>query len=188
MQTEVRQKIRALIGKFGLKAVHEAIDAESREIFAYLQPLYTQVAAPVHNVVITRDVIPDVAQHTQIPDTGDIEDDVPVEQEEGVKTVVVTAGAAGVKISKEENKAKREKHDADVAAKRKEYQDKGVDPVSLLTKENLSNWLKQGLTYWQIAEATGCKDSEVSGKAKAFGLQSQMSKYIIAKRSAKSKE
>lgn len=185
MQNEVRQRIRALVGKFGLKAVHEAIVAESREVFDYLQPLYGQPT--VTNPIIFQETISEALPPTEEAHEIEQEESATI-QEEGVKTVTVTGTAANVKLSKEENKAKREKHEADIAAKRKEYQDKGVDPVSLLTKENLVAWLQQGLTYWQIAEATGCKDAEISAKAKGFGLQSQMSKYIIAKRLAKPKQ
>jgi hypothetical protein len=59
-------------------------------------------------------------------------------------------------------------------AKRKELEEAGINPTSLLTKENLSQWLTSGKTYSQIArEEVGMREEDVSAAAKKHGLSSQ---------------
>jgi hypothetical protein len=67
------------------------------------------------------------------------------------------------------------------AAKYKELISKGIDPESLLTKENLKKWIEtDGLTYAQIArDHVGLSALQVSNMAKGFGLKS-----VIAKKRA----
>lgn len=159
MESELLENIRILIGKHGIKAVHQAIEKEAKEVYEYIEQ------------VLSKRVISKVVEKKP---------EVILSEEVEVKR--------DVKMTKEESKKKREKHEADIVSKRKEYESKGIQPESLLTRENLSNWLNEGKTYWEIAEVTGCKDLEISVKAKSFGLQSKMSKFIIAKRAVKSKE
>ena len=60
------------------------------------------------------------------------------------------------------------------AAKRRELEGQGINPTSLLTKENLSTWLSEGKTYSQIArEDVGLREEDVSAAAKKHGLSSQ---------------
>jgi hypothetical protein len=57
--------------------------------------------------------------------------------------------------------------------KRKELEEKGISPKTLLTKENLKKWIEEeGRTYSYIArEFIGCRDSEVSAAAKLWGIK-----------------
>jgi len=66
-------------------------------------------------------------------------------------------------------------------AKSKELVSKGVDPETLLTKENLKKWIDiDCLTYAQIArDHVGLSALQVSNIAKGFGFKS-----IIAKKRA----
>jgi hypothetical protein len=60
------------------------------------------------------------------------------------------------------------------AAKRRELESQGINPTSLLTKENLSQWLTEGKTYSQIArDDVGLREEDVSAAAKKHGLSSQ---------------
>jgi hypothetical protein len=184
METEIKNKIRILIGKYGHKAIREAVEEETKELYKYLKTVYPEKQKKkVKSHAIAE---PDASYESEQDNASPVIE--PIIQEEGVKNIVITSHhATGVKMTKEENKAKREKHEAVVEAKRKQLVDSGVQPLDALTKENLTEWLKT-MNYWQIAEQTGCKDTEVSAKAKGFGLQSEMSKYIIAKRAAKAKK
>ncbi len=59
-------------------------------------------------------------------------------------------------------------------AKRKELEEAGINPSTLLTKENLEQWLSAGKTYSQIArEEVGMREEDVSAAAKKHGLSSQ---------------
>jgi len=71
----------------------------------------------------------------------------------------------------------KELHRIAVAEKRKELLEQGIEPESLLTKENLEVWLKKGKTYMIIAKETGVDEGEVSRTARGFGLTSVMSKH-----------
>lgn len=60
------------------------------------------------------------------------------------------------------------------AAKRQELEANGITPTSLLTKENLEQWLASGKTFSQIArEDVGMREEDVSAAAKKHGLSSQ---------------
>jgi hypothetical protein len=68
------------------------------------------------------------------------------------------------------------------AAKRKELEEQGIVPSSLLTKENLSQWLAAGKTYSQIArEEVGMREEDVSAAAKKHGLSSQKTHRLTGK-------
>ena len=70
--------------------------------------------------------------------------------------------------------------------KHKELTEKGIKPESLLTKENLSKWLGEGMSYMRIArEQVGLPENEISAIAKTFGLQSDIKKYIVMKKGQK---
>ena len=73
-----------------------------------------------------------------------------------------------------------------VEKKRVELQAQGVDPKTLLTKENLKKWVEdEGNTYaWVAREKVGVPESEVSSLAKSWGISSKISKkrgMLIAK-------
>jgi hypothetical protein len=71
----------------------------------------------------------------------------------------------------------KEAHRIAVAQKRQELLEQGIEPESLLTKENLEKWLKSGKSYMRIAKETGVDEGEVSRTARGFGLTSVMAKY-----------
>jgi hypothetical protein len=76
----------------------------------------------------------------------------------------------------------KEIHKKAVSAKAETLKNAGIQPGSLLTKEALTKWINDGKTYWYIAEETGASDAEVSAMAKAFGLQSTLSKIVAGKK------
>jgi hypothetical protein len=83
-------------------------------------------------------------------------------------------------VSNEKEKKARIKREQ-AAAEQKKFQElksKGIQPESLLTKENLNTWVNvQGLTFTQIArEHVGIDAEKISEIAKGFGLQSSIAK------------
>ena len=83
-------------------------------------------------------------------------------------------------------KFSKARHKEEVAKKHKELTEKGIKPESLLTKENLSAWLGQGMSYMRIArEVTGVNENEIAAVAKTFGLASDIKKYIVMKKGGK---
>lgn len=79
----------------------------------------------------------------------------------------------------EEIKKEREDHLAAIKKKRKELKEKGIDPTSLLTKENMEKWLGAGMSYNRIArEEVGLSEGIVSSKAKEYGLMSVVGRIV----------
>ena len=109
-------------------------------------------------------------------------------------TVVIQSGevekedSISVVSGDREKKAQIKRDQAEKeAAKYKELTSKGIDPESLLTKENLKKWIEtDGLTYAQIArDHVGISALQVSNMAKGFGLKSVIAKkraMIVASR------
>ena len=59
----------------------------------------------------------------------------------------------------------------------------GIDPYSLLTKDNLELWIKEGNSYMKIArDYVGLSDSIISEYARKFNLKSTISLLISQKR------
>jgi hypothetical protein len=69
-----------------------------------------------------------------------------------------------------------------VSLKRQELEGLGVDPLTLLTKENLTQWVDvKGLTYSQVArEYVGLSEKVIGEYAKKFGIVSSISKKRAA--------
>ena len=77
----------------------------------------------------------------------------------------------------------KEKHLAAIEAKRLELEADGIDPESLLTKENLEKWLNAGKSYQRIAkEHVGLHEMIVSQKAREYGMASHASKFKFYKK------
>jgi len=85
-------------------------------------------------------------------------------------------------IMKEEIEDERERHRRLVAEKHKELLENGIEPTSLLTKDNLEKWIKSGKSYMKIAKETGIDEGEVSRKSREYGLSSAASKYKFYKK------
>ena len=184
----MESELRELIGKYGLKAVHKALEKEMKDTFAYLSGLYGAEKKSIKKNIIVEEVI----EPECIIEDFD-EEDVPEEViDPSVKQVVIeTVKKEPVekKLSIEkqklyaEVKAVKENQKEAVAKKRKELEDKGITAKSLLTKENLQKWIGEGCTYSKIArDYTGCTDAEIAAAAKEFGLQSNMSKHFAYKK------
>jgi hypothetical protein len=195
--TTLRSDLREVIAKHGLPAVHAELQAEMQELYGFLRSHYEP---PKNNLVIPiAGVIPDrIATPHSRPIAAIIEEEMPPfelseEKEEEVasapadptlKEVVVQAKSEMMK--QQGDKFTKAKHREDVLKKHKELTEQGIRPESLLTKENLSKWLSEGLSYMRISrEHTGVPENEIAAIAKTFGLQSDVKKYILTKKGAK---
>lgn len=75
-----------------------------------------------------------------------------------------------------ERKAAIKRDNAEKTQKKfQELVSKGITPKTLLTKENLETWVKDGLSYTQIArDHVGIDAEEIGITAKAFGIKSNI--------------
>ena len=199
----LRKDLRELIAKYGLPVVYGELQAEMRETFDFLRTIYDppknnliipmantipdRIATPAHKpiqVFLTVDppelelsaseeasMMETVEEHTEPRDPT-------------LKDVIIQAKAEMNKPSGE--KFSKAKHKEEVLKKHKELTEKGLKPESLLTKENLTKWLGDGMSYMRIArEITGVPDNEIAAIAKTFGLQSDIKKFIVMKKGGK---
>jgi hypothetical protein len=100
---------------------------------------------------------------------------VVVQREDAVSVASAISGDREKKAQMKKEQTEKE------GEKYRELVSKGIDPESLLTKENLKKWIDtDGLTYAQIArDHVGLSALQVSNIAKGFGFKS-----IIAKKRA----
>ena len=182
----MESELRELIGKYGLTAIHKAIDKEMMDTFAYLSGIYMPEKVekvekkPKKNIIVEEVIEAESA-------TEEIEEVDPSVKQVVIESAKKEPAEKKVSIEKQkmydEIKAVKESQKEAVAKKRKELEEKGITPQSLLTKENLQKWISEGCTYSKIArDYVGCTDSDVAGAAKAFGLQSNMSKHFAYKK------
>lgn len=84
---------------------------------------------------------------------------------------------------KDAQKEKLKAHKDAITKRRQELAAQGVIPETQLTEQNLRKWIEtEKKNYWQIAELTGCNDNDISSKAKALDILSDVARYIRHKR------
>lgn len=197
----LRKDLRELIAKYGLSVVYGELQSEMRETFDFLRSIYEP---PKNNLVIPMgETIPDriatphhkpiqafltmdppelelsASEHTQVETIEAVEEHI--QSDPSLKEVIIQAKSEMNKPLGE--KFSKARHKEEVLKKHKELTEKGIKPESLLTKENLTKWLGQGMSYMRIArEMTGVPDNEIAAIAKTFGLQSDLRKYVLMKK------
>lgn len=162
----VSDDLNMLIGHYGLVEVHKAVQKRMKEDYDYLKTLFdkkepTKPVAKVETPIVATD-----ATNTVEP-SATVETVVNAEEPEKRK----------FKDSKEQKLWQREMEEK----KKKENLEKNISIKDLLTKENLKKWIEdEGRTYSHISrEYVGCKDSEVSAAAKAFGIENTRKNIMI---------
>lgn len=192
--------LRELIGKYGLRAVHEAIMKEMQDTFQYLQSVFLpkamksdvadSIASITRSLNIIGDVIPtvDTSPASTVIDSVEEDSSPPVEEEEAPKDPTIKEIVIGnpkqkiIRPASADVKQQKAKHREEVDKKRQELIEKGVKPETLLTEVNLRKWLNDGWSYLKIAKETGVHEAIVANTAKSFGLQSNISKYVAMKK------
>ena len=196
----MESELRTLIGKYGMRAVHEGLMKEMRDTFHYLQQVFDGkneiihpfIKQPMATFEIVNDIIPENILHQEesIPfiDDDSLDEEVPeMPKDPSVKEITIAqhktkplpATLSPPTIDVKQQKAK---HREEVEKKKQELVAKGVKPDSLLTEANLRKWLGEGQSYLKIAKETGVHEVQVANTAKSFGLQSNVSKYVAMKK------
>jgi hypothetical protein len=157
-----KNKSSLKIRKAAIISVEKDSDVENKNII--MDPQTPQVSCPDTHC------IPDTKAIT-IADTSNIQYDS--QDCDTPKEPVVHNEDTPKKVSNSEVKrVQREKE----AAKRAEFDAKGITIESLLTQTNLNRWINgEGRTYAYIArEYVGCSEDKVSIVAKSFGIESKL--------------
>lgn len=204
----IRSDIRSLIAKYGMQAVYHELQNEMRETYEFLRQHYTpsknNLVIPMASVIPDRVATPhlkpitttvvsieppklelEVKEETNV--VVDVQEESVIEEapkDPSLKEVVIQAKKE-MAIENGEKMTKA-RHRELINEKYKELTSKGIKPESLLTKENLTEWLGKGYSYMRIArEYVGVPENDVAAMAKTFGLQSDMKKYIAMKKASK---
>ena len=81
----------------------------------------------------------------------------------------------------------KQEHNTTIEKKYAELKGKGINPESLLSKENLEKWLNEGMSYMRISrEKVGLADKIVSDYAKKYNLKSLITKLKEQKKNSSS--
>jgi hypothetical protein len=204
---DMESELRTLIGKYGMRAVHEGLMKEMRDTFQYLQVVFepkNEIIYPIVNhlptVEFVKDTIPEGIRPAEVSiDTDSLyEEEVvltEIVKDPTVKEIQITDAKTAKAVAAQQQpqqsppffppvevKQQKAKHREEVDKKRLELVAKGMKPESLLTEENLKKWLGAGQSYLKIAKETGVHESQVASVAKSFGLQSNISKYVAMKK------
>lgn len=196
----MESELRSLIGKYGMRAVHEGLMKEMRDTFQYLQCVFEMknevVTPPSHfaipTVEVVNDTIPEIVHsevHTHMEEDSLTEEETVPEmpKDPSVKEITIKQQKSKPAIVSPPDidvKQQKAKHREEVDKKKQELLAKGVKPESLLTEANLRKWLGDGWSYMKIAKETGVHEVQVTTIAKSFGLQSNISKYVAMKKKA----
>ena len=197
----MQSDIRSIIGKYGMRAVHEGLMKEMRDTFHYLQEIFevkNEIVQPLAThvlpvVEIVNNIIPETILQSDdilsfIPDDDSLDEEVnEMPKDPTVKEITIGSNktkAMPVILSPPaiDVKQQKAKHREEVDTKRQDLITKGVKPESLLTEVNLRKWLGDGQSYLKIAKETGVHEQQVALIAKGFGLQSNISKYVAMKK------
>jgi hypothetical protein len=204
----LRYKLRVLMTQYSSQEIHETLQQIFRDDYEYYQTLFSQVQAETQTQTQSQtqtqtqpqaqpeqESQPTPTVETPISNTTKLRSDTRIRvvkrpvadapTEETVAVVVQREDAvsvASVISGDREKKAQMKKEQTEKEGEKyRELVSKGIDPESLLTKENLKKWIDtDGLTYAQIArDHVGLSALQVSNIAKGFGFKS-----IIAKKRA----
>lgn len=211
----VRTDLLEIVGRHGLPAVYTELQGQMRETYEFLRHIYeppkNNIVIPITETIPDRMVTP---LHkpisvvvSQEPPKFDLSP-IPQEEEKEEKTHDPTLKEIVIQekknfqqmhidewtakriladgTNKQTEKFSKAKHREEVLKKNKELTEKGIKPESLLTKDNLTEWLGKGMSYMRIArEVVGVHENEIAAIAKTFGLQSDVKKYIVMKKGGK---
>lgn len=192
-------ELRSLIGRYGMRAVHEGLKKEMQDTFSYLQSVFqgkNEIVMPATHFVPTVEVvnstIPHHITHESVKvekiscDADSLDGDVPEMPADPTVKQITIGSDSKQKLTKTTAvvvKHQKQQHREEVEKKKAELLGKGVKPESLLTEDNLRKWLGQGYSYQKIAKETGVHEVQVSNTCKTYGLQSSISRYVAMKKS-----
>jgi hypothetical protein len=199
----MEDEIRALLLKYGVVEVHEALKRVCERMYWELSQIYGP-STGIDSVVRVCSIIPETPLVSAIeeppsPLPESEEESESEAEEETVKEVVLPKRVIKKKKAEQEEivvvplnelvtaepsedswesdqKRIKDKHRKAIQDKFDELSAKGMDPNALLTKENLQIWLKEGKSYNTIARDVGLHESIVSKTAKEFGLESKVNR------------
>lgn len=191
--------LRLVIAKYGYRATYEAFQNIISDDYTFLHTLRTGSSAPVNEIVQIEEPqskkkrgpkaraekrVVDVPQIKNVTVQGATNElfgmvdqeipSLPVVEGSDIKEVSVPEGRPVFKDPKEQKKWQKDLEEA----KRKENEANGISVSSILTRENLKQWVEEeGKTYaWVAREKAGCAETQVAATAQMMGIKSKITK------------
>jgi len=193
-QMSLKDYLKELIGWYSLEEVHTCLEEICKEEFDFLKRLYSAKVPKTSQLQTQQQVQVQQAQQSQkhTPLRADTKVVVVKQQEaqqeqsesqqqpQSQQQVHNVSGLSDPKDIKKWQKEQEEK-------KKRELDAQGINPASLLTKENLERWiLQEKKTYAAVArDYVGLPESMISSSAKSFNIQSETTKKRAAMIAAK---
>jgi hypothetical protein len=199
-QMSLKNYLKELIGWYSLEEVHTCLEEICKEEFDFLKRLYSAKVPKTSQVQAQQQAQAQVQQvqqsqvqqsqkHTPLradtkvvvvkqPEAQQEQSEQPEQQPQ--QQVHNVSGLSDPKDIKKWQKEQEEK-------KKRELDAQGINPASLLTKENLERWiLQEKKTYAAVArDYVGLPESMISSSAKSFNIQSETTKKRAAMIAAK---
>jgi len=191
----LKDYLKELIGWYSLEEVHTCLEEICKEEFDFLKRLYSakvpktsqvqqqsQQQAQVQQVQVQQP-----QKHTPLrADTKVVvvkQPEAQQEQSESEHQPQQVHNVSGLSDPKDIKKWQKEQEEK----KKRELDAQGINPASLLTKENLERWIRQEKkTYAAVArDYVGLPESMISSSAKSFNIQSETTKKRAALIAAK---
>jgi hypothetical protein len=202
---DLKSHLRYAISLYGLEAVHTTFQDICKEDYDFLKKLYdvpqghkvlkapTPPAPPVQESPVEEEIPrPEKLRDAKVrvvkkPASEDLANEPFTQTTNTTSTVpapqVLTSSVvsthtqhteSGLTDPKDIKKWQKEQEDK----KKRELDAQGINPASLLTKENLQKWIvEEKKTFAAVArDHVGLPDSMVSSAAKSYGIQSETSK------------
>lgn len=191
MESTLRYKLRNLMLSHTPQEIYSTFRQMLEEDYTFLQSLFAQrePASPIAQPLAPQHPAPVAqaqAQSQELPTESTLR---PPKSRPDMKIRVVKKDTATPKpkaepiavevTTEKEKRALLKKEQAEkVKEKYAELVNKGIEPVSLLTKESLKKWVEEeGLTYAQIArDHVGLPADQIASLAKGYGFQSPVVK------------
>ena len=200
----LKEYLKELIGWYSLEEVHTCLEEICKEEFDFLKRLYSakvpktsQVQSQqaqqqpqvqqVHQVQqsqVQQSQVQQSQKHTPLrADTKVVVVKQPEPQQSESEQPQQVHNVSGLSDPKDIKKWQKEQEEK----KKRELDAQGINPASLLTKENLERWiLQEKKTYAAVArDYVGLPESMISSSAKSFNIQSETTKKRAALIAAK---
>jgi len=163
--SSLKDDLAVLIGKYGMRDIHEALMNRMSVEYWYLKKLMEKdekKVKPVEVKEVKKEVKPVEVKEEIVEPKNEVEENVETNEE-------VEDKEKKYRDQKEMKAWQKEQEEK----KRKENEAKGIKPKDLLTKENLQKWYgEENRTFSYIArEYVGCKDTEVSAAVKLYNIE-----------------
>jgi len=194
-ETSLKYKIRNLMMQYSAQEIYTTVNEVFREDYAFYQTIFNVPVVPVaqqpppqeQTTPLTQDP---PAVETVISNTTKLRPNAMIRVvKKEIQQVVPEvqnlaahdeeASVVSVNVNEKECRAQIKREQSENESKKyAELLARGIDPETLLTKDNLKKWIETDkLTYAQISrDHVGLPSAQVSTVAKGFGFKSQIAK------------